>query len=147
MALSDIVKTGFDLYNAHDADAFVGLYHHDASISSPMHPDGVDLAGHANNLRRVFAAFPDIHAEPEMLVCEEHKVVVEFHVTGTHLGTFEVLGGVHPPTGRSFSIKGTLVQEFDDRQLIISERGYWDTENLLRQLDIELVIELAGPTG
>lgn len=126
-------------YNQHEIEDILDRYRADATLVSPLYPDGVDRVEHAWFLRRMFLAFPDLHIEPEIIVEEDRRVAIEFHLTGTHRGVLDVDDDtMHPPTDRSFSVRGTVVQEFDRNNRVVAERSYWDTEALLGQLGIEL---------
>lgn len=91
----------------HDGDAEVRSYYHDTRV-----------------------AFPDQHHEMIALRHSDDAVIVEFFLIGTHLGP---LGPV-PPTGGKFKVRMTAFFVFDENEVLITERVYFDQLTLLRQL-------------
>jgi steroid delta-isomerase-like uncharacterized protein len=60
----------------------------------------------------------------------EGRVGYEWHLTATHAA--ELLGV--PASGRPVDIRGATVFDLDVEGLIVSERRYWDSGALLRQI-------------
>jgi steroid delta-isomerase-like uncharacterized protein len=77
-------------------------------------------------------AFPDQSNEIHAMHFADDAVIVEFDLMGTHTGEFLGVAG----TGRSHRTRMIAVFEFDDADLIVCERIYFDTSTLLRQLDL-----------
>ena len=87
--------------------------------------DGPDeVAAYYVDGRRVF---PDQRNELIQLHHGDDSVVIEFWLQGTHLG------GAHP-TGRSFRCRMCAVFTFDDDDLLVSERVYYDRGTIEDQL-------------
>ena len=76
-------------------------------------------------------AFPDIHWVVEEMVAEGDKVVTRFTWTGTHRGEFL---GV-PPTGRSVSVKGVVIDQLAGGKMSNS-RMLMDSLGMLQQLGV-----------
>jgi steroid delta-isomerase-like uncharacterized protein len=76
-------------------------------------------------------AFPDIHWVVEEMVAEGDKVVTRFTWTGTHRGEFL---GV-PPTGRSVSVKGVVIDQLASGKMSNS-RMLMDSLGMLQQLGV-----------
>jgi len=76
-------------------------------------------------------AFPDQTPTPLHYHEAEDAILVEFLLSGTHLGPYRGL----PPTGRSFSVRMCAVFEFEGEELIC-ERVYFDAGSIQRQLGI-----------
>lgn len=74
-------------------------------------------------------AFPDQRNELIALHHAEDAVIVEFWLSGTHLGE---LAGI-PPTGNTFRCRMTAVFEFDVEALVC-ERIYFDSSTIIRQV-------------
>ena len=77
------------------------------------------------------AAFPDQRNEIHSLRHAEDSAVVEFDLLGTHLGDFAGF----PPTGKEFRCRMAAIFEFHGDR-IISERVYFDSGTILRQLGL-----------
>jgi steroid delta-isomerase-like uncharacterized protein len=129
-ANADLVRAGFEVFNAGDVDRCLALIAPDliinlAELPEPQHGretwrQGFELMRHA---------FPDLRAHVEDIVAAQDKVAVRVRFRGTHAGEF--LG--FPATGRTveyashefYRIAGGLIAE----EWICS-----DMTTLLRQL-------------
>ena len=102
-----------------------GFVDHDPAGRDP------NREGHADGIRRLYAAFPDFHAviEDRVVDVTASKVTVRWSATGTHRGTFL---GV-PPTGRLITFKGIEIIRTEN-DLIVERWGEWDGISLLEQL-------------
>lgn len=74
-------------------------------------------------------AFPDQRNEVASVHHAGDTLIVEFDVIGTHLGEFRGLA----PTGKPFTCRMVALFSFDDLE-VTSERVYFDTATILRQL-------------
>jgi steroid delta-isomerase-like uncharacterized protein len=79
--------------------------------------------------RETRQAFPDQNHEIISLRHSGDAVILEFWLTGTHLGPL----GPIPPTGNRFRVRMIACFEFEGTELIC-ERIYFDTLTMLRQL-------------
>lgn len=102
----------------HDGDSAVRSYYHDTRV-----------------------AFPDQHHDMIALRHSDDAVIVEFFLIGTHLGP---LGPV-PPTGGSFKVRMTAFFVFDEENVLVTERVYFDQLTMMRQL--LKGINLKSPAG
>lgn len=102
----------------HDGDAAVRGYYHDTRV-----------------------AFPDQHHEMIALRHSDDAVIVEFFLLGTHLGP---LGPV-PPTGGSFKVRMMAFFVFDEDNVLVTERVYFDQLTMMRQL--LKAVNLKSPAG
>jgi predicted ester cyclase len=75
-------------------------------------------------------AFPDQDHEIIALRHSADAVIVEFWLLGTHKGP---LGGI-PATGAKHRTRMTAYFVFDDNETLVSERIYFDTLTMLKQL-------------
>lgn len=91
----------------HDGNPAVRSYYHDTRV-----------------------AFPDQRHEMIALRHSDDAVVVEFFLIGTHLGP---LGPV-PPTGGKFKVRMTAFFVFDENEVLVTERVYFDQLTMMRQL-------------
>lgn len=79
--------------------------------------------------------FPDQGNEVISVRSSEDAVVVEFWLTGTHLGPLKTPQGVIDPTGRKFRERVCAIFEFaSGSDKIVCERVYFDQGSILRQL-------------
>jgi len=82
--------------------------------------------------------FPDQGNEIIALAHDGDTVLVEFWLTGTHLGPLRVRGRTIEPTGKTFRVRMTASFEFppgSDR--IICERPDYDSGAVLRALGLD----------
>ncbi|MFC4564205.1 ester cyclase [Nocardiopsis mangrovi] len=75
-------------------------------------------------------AFPDQDHEIIALRHSDDAVIVEFWLTGTHLGPL----GAIPPTGNRFRVRMTAYFIFDADENLVCERVYFDSLTMLKQL-------------
>jgi ketosteroid isomerase-like protein len=119
----------------------------DAVLATFEHPryelygSGAVFDGEAQ-VRRYFAAsrtpFPDQGNEIIALAHDGDTVLVEFWLTGTHLGPLKLKDRVVEATGRPFRVRMAASFEFPpggDR--IICERPYFDQGAVVRALGLE----------
>lgn len=118
----------------------------DAVIATFEHPryelygSGTVFDGEAQ-VRRYFAAsrtpFPDQGNEIIAIAHADDTVLVEFWLTGTHLGPLKVGGRTIEATGRTFRVRMAASFEFPPGgDKIICERPYFDQGAVLRALDL-----------
>jgi steroid delta-isomerase-like uncharacterized protein len=82
--------------NDHDFDSMASFYTPTIKVNdAPMDPAAVTA-----QFVPVISAFPDWHWEMRHIVVDDDNIVVQFTVTGTHLGTFQ---GIEA-TGRLVSV-------------------------------------------
>jgi ketosteroid isomerase-like protein len=117
----------------------------DAVIETFDHPryemaTGAVFDGEAA-VRSYFAAsrtpFPDQGNEIIAIAHDGDTVLVEFWLTGTHLGPLKLGGRIVEPTGRSFRVRMAASFEFPpggDR--IICERPFFDAGAVARALEL-----------
>lgn len=82
-----------------------------------FHAPGVvalDRTSMVQMLRVFYGAFPDLHHTFEDFIAEGDKVAVRFTLSGTHEGDFQGL----PPTGKTVSFSGSVVDRFEDGKLV-----------------------------
>jgi hypothetical protein len=60
----------------------------------------------------------------------DDAVIVEFYLLGTHLGPL----GLIPPTGGTFKVRMTAYFIFDQQEVLVCERVYFDQLTILKQL-------------
>jgi steroid delta-isomerase-like uncharacterized protein len=126
----ELVRTGFDAFNANDADRCLAL----AAPSLVMHLAGVPepLQGQEawrEGFTLIKQAFPDLHVHIEDILAAEDRVAVRLTFHGTH--TREYLG--FAPTGRTISYVSHEFYRFADG-LIAEEWICSDTATLFQQL-------------
>lgn len=92
-------------------------------------------------VRSYFAAsrtpFPDQGNEIIAIAHADDTVLVEFWLTGTHLGPLTVGRQVIQPTGKSFKVRMAASFEFKpDSDKIVCERPYFDQGTVVRALGL-----------
>lgn len=119
----------------------------DAVIATFAHPryellgSGAVFDGEAA-VRRYFAAsrvpFPDQGNEIIAIAHDGDSVLVEFWLTGTHLGPLRLPGRTVQPTGLAFRVRMAASFEFaPGSDLIVCERPYFDTGAVARALGLD----------
>ena len=121
----------------HDWDAVIATFHHPRY---ELYGAGTVFDGEVA-VRGYFAAsrvpFPDQANEIIAIAAGGDSVLVEFWLTGTHLGPLRLRGRVASPTGRRFRVRMMASFEFppgSDR--ILCERPYYDQGAVLRALEL-----------
>jgi ketosteroid isomerase-like protein len=121
----------------HDWDAVIATFAHPRYelLGSGAVFDGEEA------VRRYFAAsrvpFPDQGNEIIAIAAAGDTVLVEFWLTGTHLGPLKLPGRTVEATGKTFRVRMAATFEFapgSDR--IVCERPYFDTGAVARALGI-----------
>jgi ketosteroid isomerase-like protein len=121
----------------HDWDGVIETFAHPRY---EMYGSGAVFDGEAA-VRGYFAAsrtpFPDQANEVIAIAHDRDTVLVEFWLTGTHLGPLRAQGRTLEPTGKSFRVRMAASFEFaphSDR--IVCERPYFDQGAVLRALEL-----------
>ncbi len=132
-----VVRDHMALECVHDWDAVIATFDHPRY---EMHGPGTVFDGEAA-VRGYFAAsrtpFPDQGNEIIAIAHAGDTVLVEFWLTGTHLGPLKLPTGVVEPTGKTFRIRMAASFEFaSDHDKIVCERPYYDQFAVLRALEL-----------
>lgn len=133
----ETVRRHMALEVTHDWDGVIATFAHPRY---EMYGGGQIFDGEAA-VRGYFAAsrtpFPDQGNEIIAIAHTGDTVLVEFWLTGTHLGPLKVGSRVIEPTGKSFRMRMAASFEFaPGRDKIICERPYFDQGAVLRELGI-----------
>lgn len=133
----DTVRRHMALEVAHDWDGVIATFAHPRY---EMHGGGQVFDGEAA-VRGYFAAsrtpFPDQGNEIIAIAHEGDTVLVEFWLTGTHLGPLKLGERTIAPTGKSFRMRMAASFEFEpDSNKIVCERPYFDQGAVLRELKL-----------
>ena len=133
----ETVKRHMALEITHEWDAVIATFEHPRY---EMYGSGAVFDGEAA-VRGYFAAsrtpFPDQGNEIIAIAAADNTVLVEFWLTGTHLGPLKIGDRTIPPTGRSFRVRMAATFEFppgSDR--IICERPYFDQSAVLKAIGL-----------
>ena len=127
-AAKNLIEQGF---NQKDLKAFDSYYSSKLIDHNPVPglPEG--LEGRKMFASAFFAAFPDLHVHIDDMFTEGDKLVARWSGHGTHTG--ELMG--IPPTGRQVSIRGTVIDRFENGQAV----EIWeviDQAGLMQQLGV-----------
>jgi ketosteroid isomerase-like protein len=131
------VRHHMALESIHDWDGVMATFVHPYY---EMHFSGAVYDGEAA-VRGYFTAsrtpFPNLAPETIAIAADADTVLVEFWVTGTHLGPLELSGRTIEPTGKTFRVRGAATFEFaEGSDKIVCERSYFDPGAILRALGI-----------
>jgi steroid delta-isomerase-like uncharacterized protein len=128
--LIDVVELGFEGWNTRDYDKIASrvtddyVFETDA-VAQPLRGREAFLGF----VRAFLTAFPDLHFDLTDVVAADNRVVACWTATGTHLGEFRGLA----PSRRRVRVQGVTVTHFRDGR-IASQRAFWDSASLMRQL-------------
>jgi len=131
------VRDHMALETVHDWDAVIATFEHPRY---EMYGSGNVFDGEAA-VRGYFAAsrtpFPDQGNEIIAIAAASDTVLVEFWLTGTHLGPLRLPGRTVEATGKSFKVRMAASFEFKPgSDKIICERPYFDQGAVVRALGI-----------
>lgn len=133
----ETVKRHMALEITHEWDEVIATFEHPRY---ELYGSGVVFDGEAA-VRSYFAAsrtpFPDQGNEIIAIAHADDTVLVEFWLTGTHLGPLRVGDKVVPPTGKAFKVRMAATFAFkpgSDR--IACERPYFDQGMILRAIGL-----------
>ncbi|HEY0651178.1 nuclear transport factor 2 family protein [Phenylobacterium sp.] len=120
-----------------DWDAVIATFEHPRY---EMYGSGAVFDGE-EEVRGYFAAsrtpFPDQGNEIIAIAHSGDTVLVEFWLTGTHLGPLRTPTGVIEPTGKAFRVRMAATFEFPPGgDKVICERPYFDQGMVLRALEL-----------
>lgn len=132
-----VVRDHMRLEIEHDWDGVLATFEHPHYDIN----DGAAIFDGEEAVRRYFAAsrtpFPDQSNEVISIAAAGDKVLVEFWLTGTHLGPLRRGGGIIQPTGRKFRVRMMASFEFKPgSDKIICERPYIDSGAIDRALGL-----------
>ncbi len=131
------VRDHMYLETVHDWDGVIATFQHPRY---EMYGAGTVFDGEAA-VRRYFAAsrtpFPDQGNEIIAIGAGGDTVLVEFWLTGTHLGPLRLGDKVIEPTGRTFRVRLMASFEFaPGSDKIVCERPYFDQGAVARALQL-----------
>ena len=131
------VRDHMRLETVWDWDGVIATFEHPRY---EMYGAGTVFDGEAA-VRGYFAAsrtpFPDQGNEIIAIAHGGDTVLVEFWLTGTHLGPLRLPGGVVEPTGRKFRVRMAASFEFPPGgDKIVCERPYFDQGAVVRALGL-----------
>jgi ketosteroid isomerase-like protein len=131
------VRDHMHLETVHDWNGVIATFAHPRY---EMYGGGQVFDGEAA-VRNYFALsrtpFPDQGNEIIAIAHDGDRVLVEFWLTGTHLGPLSFGGRTIAPTGKSFRVRMCASFEFaPGRDKIVCERPYFDQSAVLRALDL-----------
>ena len=133
----ETVKRHMALEITHQWDEVIATFEHPRY---EMHGGGQVFDGEAA-VRSYFAAsrtpFPDQGNEIIAIAAADDTVLVEFWLTGTHLGPLRVGDEIVPPTGKAFKVRMAATFEFKPgSDKIVCERPYFDQGMVLRAIGL-----------
>lgn len=131
------VRDHMALEVVHDWDGVIATFAHPRY---EMYGSGAVFDGE-QAVRGYFAAsrtpFPDQGNEIISIAHDGDTVLVEFWLTGTHLGPLKAGGKTFAPTGKSFRVRMAASFEFaPGADKIVCERPYFDQGAVLRALGL-----------
>lgn len=133
----ETVKRHMALEITHEWDEVIATFEHPRY---ELYGSGVVFDGEAA-VRGYFAAsrtpFPDQGNEIIAIAQADDTVLVEFWLTGTHLGPLRVGDRVVPPTGKTFKVRMAATVEFGPgSDKIVCERPCFDQGMVLRAIGL-----------
>jgi steroid delta-isomerase-like uncharacterized protein len=132
----DLMRGWVELWNSGDLSQVDILYAEDA-VSEDV-AEGVEYRGLVEIQRSLaddFSAVPDVKVEIVSLFASESRGAVEWIWSGTHTEDYP---GLISATGKSFSVRGVSLYEFENGK-IKRQHDYYDAAGFLYQLGVEFV--------
>ncbi len=126
-----IVEAWSVAFNHKDVNALTALYADDAVNWQVADEPLRGRNAIRESFRLFFRAFPDAGFRTINLLEDGEWVALEWEGWGTHRGEF----AGHPPSGRSFELRGCGFFQVRGGQ-IIYQRGYWDRVSWFRQVGL-----------
>jgi steroid delta-isomerase-like uncharacterized protein len=102
-----------EVLNNKNLDALDRLVAEDYVELDPQPGQGPGREGLRQSLAAFNVGFPDARWYADEQISEGNKVVTRFHYTGTHQGEFMGI----PATGKSVTVKGVVIDEFENDQM------------------------------
>lgn len=133
----EVVRRHMALEITHDWDGVIATFAHPRyELLGPGTVfDGEEAVRHYFTLSRT--PFPDQANEVIVIAATGDTVLVEFWLTGTHLGPLQIGDKVIEPTGHAFRIRMAASFEFaGGSDKIVCERPYYDQSAVLRALGL-----------
>jgi steroid delta-isomerase-like uncharacterized protein len=128
----DVVRSNFDSWNRHDADAVVAAFVEGGLYITPSLPEPVTGAALGDFLRAMFVWSSDFSLDLISIGDTGQRVALEWLAHGTNDGP--AVDGT-PATGKQYNLPGvSIVQVEDDK--IRTERAYFDLLGLQYQLGL-----------
>lgn len=132
------VRDHMALEITHDWDAVIATF--DGHPRYELYGTGTVFDGE-EEVRRYFdmsrVPFPDQANEVIAISHADDTVLVEFWLTGTHLGALHFAGQTIPPTGKPFRLRMAASFEFaPGKDKILCERPYFDQTLIAKQLGL-----------
>lgn len=134
-----IVLDHMALEITHEWDKVIATFEHPRY---ELHGPGTVFDGE-EAVRHYFAAsrtpFPDQGNEVISIAADDARdsVLVEFWLTGTHLGPLQLPDRLVEPTGKAFRVRMAASFEFaPDSDKIVCERPYYDQSAILKALEL-----------
>jgi steroid delta-isomerase-like uncharacterized protein len=138
-------RRAVEAFNRGDAEGFAAEYAESATVHDPQYPQ--PLVGRdaiEQDVIDVQRFMPDARFTIRTLLHSGDTAVLEYGLTGTHLGPLSLPGGEVEATGRHVDMPGTAVAQLDAEGRVIEERRYYDVAGMLEQLGILQVGAHAG---
>ncbi|MEV0389523.1 nuclear transport factor 2 family protein [Nonomuraea sp. NPDC050643] len=132
-----------DAINQHTLEGILRLYSPQAVLVAP----GGMAEGHdqiATYYEQMFEGFPNVRATPWRKITTGSVTLIEWTLTGTHLGPFLLPGGgTLDATGQSVVVRACNTAAMDG-DLIVSHQFYFDQLELFTSLGVRMDPERAG---
>jgi steroid delta-isomerase-like uncharacterized protein len=120
-------------WNSHDVDKITTYYTEDCIKEDVA--VGASTRGKRELkalLHRVFVAFPDLNVKLTSCFHSDEWAASEWIMHGTYTHQFP---GMPPPTGRSFSVRGSTIMKLQNGE-ISRVSDYWNFMSFLQQLGL-----------
>lgn len=132
-----VVRDHMALEITHDWDGVIATFEHPRYelLGPGMVFDGEEAVRHYFTMSRT--PFPDQGNEVIEIAAINDTVLVEFWLTGTHLGPLAFGDKVIEATGKAFRVRMAASFEFKpDSDKIVCERPYYDQSAVLKALEL-----------
>ncbi|MDQ3986003.1 MAG: ester cyclase [Actinomycetota bacterium] len=133
-----VVERLIEAITSEDIDAFGKLYAIDAVMYEPLLPEPARgkteiVQGEA----ALFDAFSDVTIDIKNQLASGPAVMAEVVLSATNDGPLDLGTGQVPPTGRRIEVPMAWAIDLNEGGLIVEERDYFDTGQILQQLGLD----------
>lgn len=138
MSMEKITEDCLAAWNAHDVEKTASYYTDDCvyeDVAFGVVNRGKEMLKAFIN--QCFATYPDLKFELKSFLVSGQRTVFEWVMSGSHtvnLPKSPIADKSLPATGKSFSVRGISISEFDKMGKIRQNTDYYDRASILRQL-------------
>jgi predicted ester cyclase len=127
---------GMSAWDAHDAEAFIGLFADDFVLYDWTLPEPIrDKDGVRRYFNAWMTAFPDMQVKQTSRVVGEDAVAAEIEFRGTNTGPMVMAGNEIPPTSKAVTGRGSYIAHVRGGK-VVEFSAHPDAAGIMMQLGL-----------